>query len=101
MQFDQLNRRRRPARPRPAGEPPAIALQARGAIELQHDDDLVGQQRRLDLAPQPAKRERRDGHSQLGMGADVAAPLVKGHRDVEPSVLAKTGVKRRTIWIKF
>src|SRR5262245_16756768 len=83
-----LGRRPGEARPRPAGEPAAVALQPRGLVEAQHNDDLFGKHRCLDLAPQPAERERCDRRSQLGMRADIATPLVEGHRDVEPSVLA-------------
>src|SRR6516225_9236388 len=72
----------------PAGEPAAVALQPRGLVEAQHNDDLFGKHRCLDLAPQPAERERCDRRSQLGMRADIATPLVEGRRDVELSVLA-------------
>ena len=39
----------------PAGEPAAVALQPRGLVEAQHNDDLFGKHRCLDLAPQPAE----------------------------------------------
>src|SRR5262245_7079376 len=83
-----LGRRPGEARPRPAGEPAAVAFQPRGLVEGEHNDDLFGKHRCLDLAPQPAERERCDRRSQLGMRADIATPLVEGHRDVEPSILA-------------
>src|SRR5215470_8354856 len=83
-----LGRRPGEARPRPAGESPAVALQPRGLVEAQHNDDLFGKHRCLDLAPQPAERERCDRRSQLGMRTDIATALVEGHRDVKPSVLA-------------
>src|SRR5262245_47007467 len=83
-----LGRRVGEPRARPPGEPSAIALQPRGLVEAQHNDDLFGKHRCLDLAPQPAERERCDRRSQLGMRADIATPLVEGHRDVKPSVLA-------------
>jgi len=50
-----LGRRPGEARPRPAGESPAAALQPRGLVEAQHNDDLFGKHRSLDLAPQPAE----------------------------------------------
>ena len=50
----------------PSGEPPAVALQPRGAIQAEEDDDLIGQHRDLDLAAQPAERERNHGLSQFG-----------------------------------
>jgi len=73
---------------RPSAQPPAIALQSRGAIEVERDDDVVAQHRDLDLAPETAERERDHGLAQLGGAADVAAPLLEGHRDFEPSALA-------------
>ena len=50
-----LGRRPGEAPPRPAGESPAVALQPRGLVEAQHNDDLFGKHRCLDLAPQPAE----------------------------------------------
>src|SRR6516162_5264492 len=73
---------------RPSAQPPAIALQSRGAIEVERDDDVVGQHCDLDLAPEAAERERDHGLAQLGSAADVAAPVLEGHRDFEPSALA-------------
>ena len=43
----------------PAGEPAAVALQPRGLVEAQHNDDLFGKHRCLDLAPQPAVETER------------------------------------------
>ena len=63
------------ARTRPTGEPTAVTLQAGGLVEVEHDDDLFGKHRCLDLAPQPAERERCDRRSQLGMPADIATLL--------------------------
>ena len=65
----------------PSGEPPAVALQPRGAIQAEEDDDLIGQHRDLDLAAQPAERERNRGLSQFGGAADVASAFVVRHRD--------------------
>jgi len=65
----------------PSGEPPAVALQPRGAIQAEEDDGLIGQHRDLDLAAQPAERERNHGLSQFGGAADVASAFVVRHRD--------------------
>ena len=54
-----LGRRPGEARPRPAGESPAVTLQPRGLVEAQHNDDLFGKHRCLDLAPQPAVETER------------------------------------------
>jgi hypothetical protein len=90
---------RRPGEPRarPSSEPSAIALQASGLVEVEHDDDVVGRHQRLDLAAQPIKRERDDGRAQLGSAADIAAPLVEGHRDVNSSVLAHASSVGRSL----
>jgi hypothetical protein len=55
----------------------------------ERNDDVLGQHRGLHLTPQPTERERHDGSTKIGMRADVAAPLVEGHCDFEPSVLAQ------------
>src|SRR5262249_14647526 len=67
-------------------QPPAVALEARSAIEYQPHVDVLVQQRGLDLATQAAERERRHGRSQPGMRAGVTAALVEAHRDLEPAV---------------
>jgi Resolvase, N terminal domain len=63
---------------------PALGLGE--TIELQDDADVVGQQRDLDPAPQPAQRERHHGLPQLRRLGDVAAPLVEGHSDLKPLI---------------
>ena len=45
--------------------PPPIPLPAGAHVELQHDVDVVGQQRDLDSAPQAAQAEREHGLPQL------------------------------------
>src|SRR5262245_66478250 len=82
------------ARTRPTGEPTAVTLQAGGLVEVEHDDDLFGKHRCLDLAPQPAERECCDRRSQLVMRADIATPLVEGDRDGKPFFLAHAAAAR-------
>src|SRR2546427_2658020 len=88
--FSSFGSGRRPgkARTRAAGEPTAVTLQARGLIQVERDDDLVGRHQRLDHAAQPTQAQRDHRLTQIGCRADIATPLVEGHRDVKPSVLA-------------
>jgi len=66
---------------RPPLQSPASRSKPRATVKLQPDVDIdLGLQCNLDAATQAAQRERRDGRLQPGMRADVAAPLVEGHR---------------------
>jgi hypothetical protein len=71
-------------RPALAAPAPPAALAPGGAVEVQHDDDVVREHQRLDAPAQAAERERHHGRAQLGRGADVAAALVEAHADLEP-----------------
>jgi hypothetical protein len=53
-------------------------------IELQHDANVIGQQQRLDLAPQAAERER--DHRRPLVAADVATLRVERDADFKPLV---------------
>jgi hypothetical protein len=52
--------------PRPPAEPAAVALDPRAAIEVEDDDDVVGQHQRLDLAPQPPSESATTGARRSG-----------------------------------
>jgi hypothetical protein len=47
------------------------------AVELQHNVNVIGHHRDLDLAAQAAQAERHHRRPQLGGVADVAVPLVE------------------------
>jgi hypothetical protein len=67
-----------PGRGRP-GEPSAVTLQARSLVEVERDDDLVGQHGRLDLAAQPAERERDHRLAKIRRSGNVATARVIRH----------------------
>ena len=67
---------RRQLRLRPA----AVAFTLGETVELQHD--VVGQQQRLDPAPQAAQAQCDYRLAQFGRAGDVAVPRVVGHGDV-------------------
>jgi hypothetical protein len=62
----------------------AVALAPSGAVEVQHDVEIVGQQQRLDAPAQAAQAQCDYRLAQLRRGGDVA-PLVEAHADLNLS----------------
>ena len=67
---------RRQLRLRPA----AVAFALGEAVELQHDEGLLGHQQRLDALAQAGQAQCDDRLAQLGRAGDVAAPRVERSR---------------------
>jgi hypothetical protein len=65
--------------------PAAVAFALGETIELQHDADVIRQQRDLDPAAQTAQAQCDYRLAQLGRAGDVSA-LVEGDADLKPLV---------------
>jgi hypothetical protein len=66
--------------------PAAVAFALGKTVELQHDADVVGQQRDLDSAAQPAQAQCDYRLAQLRRGGDVAPRRIKGNVHPSPNL---------------